>query len=461
MNRLGTSVRGLLVALAALTAAGLAYASGSSEPGAGAAAAGRQVTVRLSLFPGFTAEDSPDPATGVVRKGMKSLVAEFNKQYKNIDVELIDVPFEGRDQKMQSLYMSNAVDVCFAWGDYKVSYLPGFTVDLRAFPDVGKVMERYPDYVKKGERIMYGDAITSIPTYASTYSCVYDRKLLDDLGLKAPSMNPTAAEIYDLILKANRVDPKTGKQVYGAWMDGRWMINYILDVMNDGAPYVRNPDEVWNDPKNPSHWKAAQWAFNTPEMAAKIKHILPLTNAMPAAMVTGQGLEKWGTADNDIAIIPYASMGYMDNAKKNRLTDRFVATDGIKDSRGMISYLNVQGSTLATKAQAKAESWELLKFITGAEAQKFLYENYGVLPCLKDTSFIPATDLYSKAFAAANADGRNPTFPQFYIKSFRPFLNEVMAKYLDGILSGAALDDFIAKGLAKLDEDAAQWSKDQ
>ncbi len=459
MNRLGKSARGLLVALAALAAASLAFASGSGEPAAGAAA--KQVTVRLSLFPGFTAEDSPDPATGLVRKGMKNLIAQFNQQFRNINVELIDVPFEGRDQKMQSLYMSNAVDACFAWGDYKVSYLPGFTVDHGTLPGIDQVMARYPDYVKKGERIMYGKVITTIPTYASTYSAVYDRKLLEDLGLKAPSMNPTAAEIYDLILAANRVNPKTGKQVYGAWMDGRWMINYLLDVMNDGAFYVKNPDQVWNDPANPSNWKAAQWSFNTPEMAAKIKHMLPLTRAMPAAMVTGQGLEKWGTADNDIAIIPYASMGYMDNAKKSKLTDRFVATNGIKDAKGMISYLNVQGSTLAKNAQNKAESWELLKFITGPEAQKFLYENYGVLPCLRDTSFIPATDLYSKAFAAANADGRNPTFPQFYIKNFRPFLNEAMAKYLDGSLSGAALDDFIAKGLAKLDEDAAKWSKDQ
>jgi multiple sugar transport system substrate-binding protein len=452
MKRLGSLVLALVVTAA------LAFASGSSEPGAAGA---KQVTVRLSLFPGFTAEDSPDPATGLVRKGMKNLVADFNKQFKNIQVELIDVPFEGRDQKMQSLYMSNAVDVCFAWGDYKVSFLPGFTVDHRSLPDIDKVMARYPDYVKKGERIMYGDVITTIPTYASTYSCVYDKKLLEDLGLKAPSMNPTAAEVAELILKANAVNPRTGKQVYGSWMDGRWAINYLLDVMNDGAFYVKNPDQVWNDPRNPSNWKVAQWSFNTPEMAAKIKKTLPITRAMPAAMVTGQGLEKFGTADNDIAIIPYAAMGYLDNAKKNKLTDRFVATNGIKDAKGMISYLNVQGSTLAKNAANKTESWELLKFVTGSEAQKFLYENYGVLPCLRDTSFIPATDLYSKAFAAATADGRNPTFPQFYIKNFRPFLNEVMAKYLDGSLAGAALDDFIAKGLAKLDEDAARWSKEQ
>jgi ABC-type glycerol-3-phosphate transport system substrate-binding protein len=449
----------LAAALAALLiAAGPALASGSDEP---AGAAGREVTVRLSLFPGFTAEDSPDPATGLVRRGMKNLVADFNNKYPNIKVELIDVPFEGRDQKMQSLYMSNAVDVCFAWGDYKVSYLPGFTVDHKTLPGIEQVMARYPEYVMKGERIMYGDVITTIPTYASTSTAMYDKKLLEDLGLKAPSMNPTAGEIYDLILKAHTVNPRTGQQVYGAWMDGRWMINYLLDVMNDGAFYVRNPDQVWNDPRNPSNWKVAQWSFNTPEMAARIKRILPLTGAMPAAMVTGQGLQKWGTPDNDIAIIPYGGMGYLDNAKKNKLTDRFVATNGIKDGKGMIAYLNVQGSTLAKNAQNRNESWELLKFITGPETQKFLYENYGTLPCLKDTSFIPATDSYSKAFAAANADGRNPTFPQFYIKNFRPFLNEVMAKYLDGTLSGAALDDFIAKGLAKLDSDAAQWSKEQ
>ena len=66
--------RGGLLVVVLLVAASLAFASGSTEP----AAAAKQVTVRLSLFPGFTADDSPDPATvsAILTENVRWVVAD-------------------------------------------------------------------------------------------------------------------------------------------------------------------------------------------------------------------------------------------------------------------------------------------------------------------------------------------------------------------------------------------------
>ncbi|MFP3472791.1 hypothetical protein R0J90_22310, partial [Micrococcus sp. SIMBA_144] len=54
---------------------------------------------------------------------------------------------------------------------------------------------------------------------------------------------------------------------------------------------------------------------------------------------------------------------------------------------------------MAKDAQDVEASWEVLKFLTGYEAQKHNYENFTYTPTLADADFVTDDDIYMKKAA--------------------------------------------------------------
>ena len=407
--------------------------------------------VKLLLFD-KPLEDTVDPTTGEKIKGANHLIKMFEEENPNIVVETMVLGMDGREAKTEALFLANEVDVMYgAWSDKL--YPAGHIMALDELAERDKIMDIYPDYVVGSERVVTQEKLVGLPIATANRTLAYDKQIFEDFGVEPPSMNPIAAEIKELIPQVTGINPRTGEMNYGIYIDGRWMITYILDIFEEGFEYIEDKYNFFRTYKG--DWSKVVFNFDTDENAQKIKDVLPLLNYAPISMLSGSGMERWGREDNDIAIIPFCTDSWMIEAKRNDLMDRFIVTNGIK-YEGTIPYLNIEVVSVAEKTKNLEASWELAKFLAGPTAQAFFYETLNRMPILNDTSFIPDSDAYGKAYADSIGLGRNPGFPAFFIATFRPWLNNIMAMYLDG----KEIDQLVDEGLEKLQKQAEQWAEE-
>lgn len=446
--------RYLVAIVALLGLASYAWAGGQSESQSTHGASVKVHTINL-LTP-LPLTRTVNPLTGQTLPGLNKLIAEFEKTHPNIKVDgsyLAGGPGAVL-AKAQAMFASDSVDVYLQANADKL-WIQGEIMGLSKLEKKDPIMSRFPRYVLQGERVTYGGHLIGIPQGLANNTLVYDKKIFQDYGVPLPGWHPTAQEIMSDIPKLTGIDPVTHKKTYGFWMDGRWMLNYVIDIFNNGFPYITNANQLFNTYQR--NWHYAKFQFYTPQNVERILRVVELTKYAPIQMLSGAGDENWGRKNNDIAIIPWAGSALMQQSLKDGLTNRFIVTGGIVDSKGRTAYLSIPVVSIAKKTSSVKDSWELTSFLTSVQAAKFYYDNYNEIPITKDHSFIPASDPYAKAFADAVAPGRNLSFPPFYIQKYRPFLNTVMAHYLNGA-SVSQIKAEIVSGLKTLDSEGRAWT---
>ncbi|MEU7001830.1 hypothetical protein [Nonomuraea sp. NPDC046570] len=173
--------------------------------------------------------------------------------------------------------------------------------------------------------------------------------------------------------------------------------------------------------------------FDTPEIKRGIELMIQTAKYAPPGFEIGQGAENWGTADNTVAVhMSLPPMG-MRPAIDNKLTERFVVTEGVRDRNNHTLFVSATEYGIAKSCKNPDAAWEVIKLLAGAEGQQFLYEQYFELPTWRTADWVhPETSPYGRPFLAAAAAGKNAFFPAFMFRTFRPWMAATISTAING-----------------------------
>lgn len=403
----------------------------------------------------YNAESGVNAATGQNVLGYDEMVKPFLAQHPDLKVNFIQVPNKDsntNNAKWQTLLLSNQVDIIQGVTMYYF-YEQGLLEDLTPYFERDDYKKHFVDSIfsTPSERFLSpqwsedAKTIYAAPASLATLSVAYDKQIFEDFGVEPLSQNPTMEEIMEKAEKLTGKNPKTGKQTYGLFFDPRKHSHTLLYYFGKG---ISLGEIDVNDP--------SKLTYNTPEVRQGIEGMIKAAAYAPPGFEIGQGNENWGTENNTVAIQMVVFPVDMLKPIQNGLQDRFMLTHGVlnKDGHGMF----VAGNTyvMAKASENKEAAWELIKYMSGGEGQKFLYDNYGELPSWKDQNWVDESkDPYSPAFMAAAALSKNAFFPGFTFETFRPW----MAGVVTNAVNGKTPD--LDKDLAEMQKKAEQWVKEQ
>ncbi|WP_188692344.1 ABC transporter substrate-binding protein [Pullulanibacillus camelliae] len=416
-------------------------------------------TVRVALA-GWQLDNGIDALTGKKTEGLKEyLKKEFSPRYPNIKVKLTQVPWENAKAKQTAMLKSGDADVLYSGGAFAFSwYQQGLLKDLNPLIDKDKAFD--PDIYLKG---LWENAYSTrapdrktqfgIPVALGRRAIGYDKKLFKEWGVEPLSDNPTPEEILSKAKQMTGKNPKTGKQNYGLWWEGNGLNDSTAVALSYafGAKGAEGRLDKLGDLK---------WELNAPEMVKVMEWLKEASQYAPKAFVNGKGNEKWATKDNDIAIYLDCTGGtLMSNylqSKDESLLDRFQPTMNMgPDGRGWVA---VDPFVMAKNAKNVDASWEVMKFLTNYDTQKYMYDNFNQSPTLAKADFVNKKDAFlQKELAIAKItkptllDEANPYFSSDIIPEINGFISKAA--------NGKAPD--IQSFLDDVQKRAEKWSADQ
>ncbi|MDC3418038.1 ABC transporter substrate-binding protein [Aquibacillus salsiterrae] len=416
-------------------------------------------TVRVALA-GFQLEDGMDPITGVENKGMKTFIKEqFTPRYPNIKVELTQVPWENAKAKQTAMLQSGDVDVLYSGGAFASQWnqkgllkpLDGLIENDDSFDS-----SLYLEGLWKGSYSTKSFDKTvhfGIPAVLGRRVTIYDQEIFDQWGVEPLSENPSPQEVLEKAKQMTGENPETGKQNYGLWFDGKSLnaSTFVALTHAFGAPGAEGSlDDLAN----------IKWKLNSPEMVKVLEWIEEAAQLPPSGFVNAEGAENFGIEGNDIAIrldgSGAATMGEVRATDDDALIDRFKPVLNLgPDGQGWVA---VDPYVMAKDAQNVEASWEVLKFLTGYEAQKHNYENYTMTPTLADADFVSDQDTFMKV-AADIASVTKSTL----MDEANPFFSSEITPAINGFISKASNGNApeIQPFLDNLQERAEKWSANQ
>lgn len=351
--------------------------SGTQTTGGGT----QRTTVRVQLIGTYTQEDTIDQVTGEPLDGMHVVEEEFERLHPEIDLEYVIIGWDDYQKKTQTMIMGDQADVF---------QVPG--IALMAEQDVleplATYIERdnfdlgvYLDGQVDGWRIQgSNDAeaeIYSLPMLADTRVITYDKQLFDDWGVPYLSEHPTYEEIKDAASRMTGKNPKTGEQNYGVVWRGA-----------DAADTVMNFNESlggrWG---SGNRFSELTYEFDSDTMVQAAQMLEDLLPYAPEAVLTDKGFERFGTAQNGVAIHirsqPDKAIGAIQD---NGLMDRYASAYlFVNPGEGMGGLFAGSPVAIGKNYKDKDAAWEYLKFTSSDFFQQFVVQ-WRQLPCVKSAS---------------------------------------------------------------------------
>ena len=434
-------------------------ASGSTTAPAadGQAASDISGTVRV-LLAGFELEDGIDPVTMAEYKGLKTFWDEtFTPKYPNIKVEFTSVPWNNAQQKQQAELAAGNVDVLYTGSYVNQFYEQGLLRDiddLLAKDTAYDPLKIFPNGIFKTSYSMVSadGKQFGLPAVMGQRYTIMDTKLFDDWGVEYLSEKPTTEEIIEKAAKMTGKNPKTGEQNYGIWFD----TTFPTDVFTFASwAYAFNADGGTGHPAKPGEIK---WNLNGKEMYNLFDSYGRMVKSAIPGFVTGNGKEKLGQENNDVAIFldwqgSNIVKAYLDS-KDDSMIKRFKPVMNVgPDGEGWVACDPI---VMSAKTKDVDAAWEVMKHLAGQERQEYSYKNFRWTPALASTNCIDDFDIYTKVAleVAKNAkytlvDEANP----FYCSEITP----VVTKYHSDVIAGK--DVPIQPILDTLQKKAEEWSR--
>ncbi|GIP37171.1 sugar ABC transporter substrate-binding protein [Paenibacillus sp. J31TS4] len=413
-------------------------------------------TVRVALA-GWKLENGIDALTGNPTIGLKEFLSQtFEKMYPNIKLELYEIPWENVKAKQSAMLLSKDVDVLYTGGAFASQwYQEGL---LRELDDLIKGDSSFKkDIYLSGlfdssysTKSPDGTKQFGIPAVLGRRLTVFDTKLFQDWGVEPLTEKPTPQEIMEKAKKMTGKNPKTGEQNYGLYWSGN-SLNGSTFVALTLAFGAKGAEGKLNDMKN------VKWKLNTPEMVKVMEYLKEAAKLAPAGFVNAQGAENFGLAKNNIAIgldqTGGATMSEWRSKKDKALLDRFEPRMNMgPKGEGWVA---VDPFIMAKDAKDPKAAWEVLKFLSGYETQKFMYKNYSYTPTLKSPDFLDENDKFIKMALKVAEVGHSELMDEanpFYMSDIVPAVNGFISK----AASGNAPD--IQTFLNDLQARAEKWS---
>ncbi|NOU98169.1 extracellular solute-binding protein [Paenibacillus sp. LMG 31456] len=381
--------------------------------------------VKVAVF-SFPVDDGINPATGKPAKGIKALFEPFLAKHPKLTLEYSEVPADDRKAKWQALLLSNSVDVVFL--DASIDfYNQGFLMPLDDYLARDNWKQNFVDalWTDKERLTNEGDGkVMAMPGGILTNTIVYDKQIFEEFGVQPLSEKPTADELIEKAKKLTGINPKTGKQSYGLFYDPRKTSHMMLDYFSGGQG-VQFGTIDWKNFGN------SKLNFNTPEIKKSLQTLIDINPYLPPGYEIGRGFENWGKADNNVAMCLWC--GNMDEVLKNKLEKRYVMTKGIRDKNDKTSFGTARVTAMAKQSKNPEAAWQVLKYMTGPEGQKFMYDNYKELPSWKSADWVKKEeDPYAEQLLAVVKDTKNVLFPPIMFSTIRPWMGDIISRAIHG-----------------------------
>ena len=290
------------------------------------------------------------------------LLAEFEKQNPDIDVEFLHIP-QNYFQKLHLLFASNlAPDVVFINNYFAPTYIKaGLLEDLSQYVDESK-------YFKKAlDGFRYEGKIYAVPRDVSDIVVYYNKDLFDKFNINYPSKNWT----LDDYLKIARAFSKHGIWGTSFETDAVFWLPYLMSngagiLSDDGKKIVINQDMALDS----LDFYAA--LVNRYNVAPKKSDSASLTMAQMflqqkiAMHVSGRWLvpkySKDAQFDWDIAPFP-------------------------RGSKGSIVNIDSSGYAPSKSSAHKQEALEFIEFISSEKSLDVLSQSGLIVPARKDSAY--------------------------------------------------------------------------
>ncbi|MFB5675749.1 extracellular solute-binding protein [Paenibacillus terreus] len=416
-------------------------------------------TVKVALA-GWQLEDGIDPITGNQVTGFNKYVENtFNKMYPNIKLEVTQIPWENAQAKQKALLMSGDVDVLYTGGAFAAQfYQQGL---LRGIDDlIAKDTSFDPTIYLEGiwnssysTKSSDGAVQFGIPSVLGKRVTIYDKTIFDQWGVEPLSEVPTPEEILEKAKKMTGKNPQTGQPNYGLWFNGS-SLNQSTFVALTYYYGAKGAEGSLADPKN------IKWELNTPEMKKVMEWLSEAAKLAPPAFVNGKGAENFGIEDNPIAIaLDSPGSGTMSEYRatgNKELIDRFVPVMNIgPKGEGWVA---MDPIIMAANTKNPEAAWEVMKFLSSYETQKWAYLNFDMTPTLKEADFVEEENGFVQR-AMQIADITTPTL----MDEANPFYNSEIVPAVNGFISEAANGGSpdIDALLTRLQTRAEAWSASQ
>ncbi|MEK3889968.1 extracellular solute-binding protein [Bacillus sp. FSL K6-3431] len=416
-------------------------------------------TVRVSLA-GWALENGIDPITGINTIGLNEFLEnEFYPRYPNIKLEVYQVPWENAQAKQSAMLQSGDVDILYTGGAFASQWmeqglLKGIDDLLKNDKDFDPSIYLSGIWENSYSTVSFdGKTRFGLPAVLGKRITIYDKKMFEEWGVEPLSDKPTPEEILEKAAKMTGKNPVTGEKNYGLWFNGN-NLNISTFVALTHAFKAEGAVGSLADVKN------IEWKLNTPEMVKVMEWLKEASKFPPTEFLNAQGAENFGLNTNNIAIAldhaGGATMGEYAANDDKELLDRFESALNLgPNGEGWVA---MDPFVMAEKVKDADAAWEVMKFLTGYETQKWNYDNFKSTPTLVEADFVGEEDKYVKT-AMEIADITSSVL----MDEANPFFGSEIAPAVNGFISNAANDKApdIQKFLDDLQKRAEKWSASQ
>jgi multiple sugar transport system substrate-binding protein len=348
---------------------------------AATAPASAQDKAKVSVLTvGYNDKDTVDPATGATTPGVDKLEAAFEAANPNIDLVITNIPWgegaTGYAPKTEAMIKAN--QSCLYEMPGAASYAKrGLLQNLDELIAADKDFVNHWGKQLETDKIWGPDAkhLYYIPNNTGERVFNWDATIFADYGVEPLSKNPTLDEIATKAKALTGTDPKTGKQTYGYYYQGKYAVWQFLSIAhNMGA----NWGEVDASGKMKVNW-------NTPEYLKALQWFVDMAKYAPSGALASDGMpDGFLSDDNVVAIIPEGEQGYFIQPliANPDLQKRFRSSFNLRGPDGVGGVATISPLAMAANGcDDKAAAWTALKWLAGsAEAQAFYFNSIGRLP---------------------------------------------------------------------------------
>ncbi|WP_010278315.1 ABC transporter substrate-binding protein [Paenibacillus senegalensis] len=372
--------------------------------------------------------------------GVEYMIEEFTKKYPHITVEPVyQGGYADLHKKLQAAVVANDVP---AVTNVEVASLPNFA-DSGTFADLTSWIERdgtdLDDFAEGMLQAYAYDGVQyGFPLIVSTSVFVYNKTLLDELGVKPPE---TWDEIEDFMKKVAVIENGETKRYafsvpgWDTWYYDPWVINGGGSILNDDHTEV---------------------TIHNPESMRYLLNFKKWQDEGYMHMGFGRGasdIMRQMFLDGQIAMVQHSSAvikTYLENA------DFEVGVAFIPGDAERISNIGGAGIVMMEKAKAneKEAAWKFIEHMTSAEHNIRWAELVGYLPTRKSAFTSEEGEQYfqNQPQYAAVFDNFDSVMPRLQHPAYPEFSNVYKEVIGEMVLNGADPEPLMQDAAVKIQE---------
>ncbi|WP_245808915.1 ABC transporter substrate-binding protein [Shouchella patagoniensis] len=333
----------------------------------------------IAMIGGFKLQDTTDPITAQKSKGFYAVKEEFERLHPGVTINFVIMPWSNYVPNTQAMIAGSQADVYQMPGvnDFAAQ---GLLEPLQPFIDQDDFnLSVYHDNLVEGWMTFGPDddeiEIYSLPVLGDARFIQYDKELFEQWGVEPLSDYPSVEEVMTKAKQMTGENPVTGEQNYGIYFTGTHDTALAL------ANFMEGFDGEWGTGQR---WEDIELNFDSMEMEQALEAMIELSSYMPKSFINGQGNERWLTSSNNIAIAVNQGNGNMKPIYAQGLEERFPVVQSFKNNDGVGSMFSGSPFAIGKTSQNKDLAWEFIKFSSSEYFQRFLWEEWGSTPVIKE-----------------------------------------------------------------------------